>query len=73
MYPLNALRDYRKLHPEALFAPELRSTVVISDFALRNQALFRGQWLGESPGVATEIERTNAESWSHFWNHCLWF
>jgi hypothetical protein len=43
MYPLNALRDYRKLHPEALFAPELRSTLVISDFALRNQALFRGQ------------------------------
>jgi hypothetical protein len=39
-----ALREYRRLHPDAKFPPELHSILAYSDFARRNRALFEEKW-----------------------------
>ncbi len=39
-----ALIDYRRSNPNAIFEPDLRSILFFSDFASRNRVLFREKW-----------------------------
>jgi hypothetical protein len=51
-----ALREYRELHPDAIFARDLKNILAWSDFALRNRSLFKENW-ELSKHLATNPER----------------